>query len=286
MGLWIFPGQPLKAENRLPEDADFMELSELAALNCGYDLHKNEPLSRSALSPHTCLQLYGVAWSLYKVRKARRSGDLPTMLSGHSLGIYAALAVAGSVTEVEALELTARVGCCISGFAENGSYSFGCPIGIKVDPVEAAAKNNGVHVANYNSSQHFLLAGDSRQIEAALAECQQAGAFSVSSYRCEAPLHTPLLSALDRQLAEIVADYRFNEPTVPLLESFSQTFLTAAVIPLFLVQQLQKPVYWEKTWLYLRRLGFESAAEHGNAQPLTKFNRWIDMEYGGRGESV
>lgn len=277
MKLWMFPGQPLKLEQPVP-DNDLCAVAELCRERCGYDLLTCRPLDGYDLSPHTCLQIYGVAMSLYRARKLRIAGNSPDLLAEHSLGIYAALAVAGSIDAASALELAARIGSCISRMGGQREYALGCPIGLAVDLVEQAACNNNVYVANYNTSRHFLIAGEKSGVEAALVECQAAGAFSVSSFVCEAPLHTPLMTEVEPDLTSIVQEYRFTEPVTPLVESLNQTRLTAAAMPAFLVQALLQPVYWERTWKRLSASGVSRSVEVGSGQPLTKFNRWIDAE--------
>ena len=280
MTLWIFPGQPLKHEQVTPDDPDFHTIADLCRNHCGYDLIKHQPLAGHPLSPHICLQIYGVAMSLYRARRLRNEGTTPNLISEHSLGIYAALAASGCIDEQAALELVCRIGNGMARMSAVEKYALGCPIGLQVDPVEAAARNNGVFVANYNTSRHFLLAGPQQGIEAALAECQAAGAFSVSSFPCEAPLHTPLMAEVRDDLAAIVAEYHIAEPRVPLIESLGQTCLTAVAIPAFMVNELQQPVYWERTWQAVRAAGITRCVEVGSGQALTKFNRWIDSEAG------
>ena len=279
MNLWLFPGQPLQFVQSAPVDRDFEALALLCRKHCGYDLVKQQPVSGACLSHHTCLQIYGVAMSLYRARQLSNAGCNPGLIAEHSLGIYAALVAAKSISEQDALELVCRHGMCMFRMSSQKKYALGCPIGLPIDPVEAAARNNGVFVANYNTSCHFLLAGSTQGIEAALAECQAAGAFSVSSYPCEAPLHTPLMAEVAADLAAIVAEYQVAEPQIPLIESLGQTRLTADAIPAFLVDELQQPVYWERTWKSLRAAGFSRCIEVGSGQALTKFNRWIDSEH-------
>lgn len=278
MILWIFPGQPLQHEMLVPDDDDFVAIARLCRERCGYDLASHQALSAPGLSPHTMLQLYGVAMSLYRARKLRHDGLYPELIAEHSLGIYAALATCGSISEGDALELVCRTGSCMAGMGQRQSYALGCAIGTARGVVEQAAAEAGVFVANYNTSSHFLLAGVATGIDAALAACQVAGAFSVSRFPCEAPLHTPLMVELAAELAVIVADYCFQEPAIPLLEHIGQSRLSAASIPAFLVTELQQPVYWGKTWQTLRTLGFTRCIEVGSGQALTKFNRWIDSE--------
>lgn len=277
MTLWLFPGQPLQREELSP-DEDAGAINRLCRERCGYDLLTDQPLAGTPLSRHTRLQVYGVAMSLYHARRLRREGGQPDLIAEHSLGIYAALAASGSISEGDALELACRIGSCLAGMGERQQYALGCPIGISRVAVEQAARQAGVYVANYNTSSHFLLAGVQAGVEAALAACQAAGAFSVSLFPCEAPLHTPLLADIAADLTAIVAEYRFSEPVVPLVEHISQTLLTAAAIPAFLVDELQQPVYWEQTWKHLQAGGFSRCIEVGSGRALTKFNRWIDLE--------
>ncbi|MGE0918081.1 ACP S-malonyltransferase [Trichlorobacter lovleyi] len=278
MILWAFPGQPLQWEQCTPDDADFRAIADLCRTRCGYDMITHQPVPGSLLSHHTCLQIYGVAMSLYRSRRLRSEGCRPALIAEHSLGIYAALAAANSIGEQEALELVCRIGSSMARMSAAATYALGCVIGLQAAPLEEAARSNGVFVANYNTSRHFLLAGRQQGIEAALAECQAAGAFSVSSFPCEAPLHTPLMAGVAADLAAIVAEYHFAEPQIPLIESLAQTRLTAAAIPAFLVDELQQPVYWERTWKAVRATGFNRCIEVGSGQALTKFNRWIDSE--------
>jgi len=278
MILWLFPGQPLQREALLPDDDDLLAIDRLCRERCGYDLVNHQPLAGAELSPHTMLQLYGVGLSLYRARHLRREGLEPGLIAEHSLGIYAALVASGSIVEGDALELACRIGGCMAVMGRHRQYALGCVIGIGRDAVEQAACKQGVFVANYNTSSHFLLAGPAAGIEAALAACQTAGAFSVSQFPCEAPLHTPLLAEIRDHLAAVVADYRFAEPQVPLVEHRTQTRLTAEAIPGFVVDELLQPVYWERTWRQLRATGFDRCIEVGSGQALTKFNRWIDTE--------
>lgn len=278
MSLWLFPGQPLKRETPVPDDDDFLAIDQLCRQRCGYDLVNHRALSGQSLSHHTMLQLYGVAVSLYRSRRLQREGNTPERIAEHSLGIYAALAACSSITEGDALELAGRIGACMAAMGQGRQYALGCAIGISRAALEQAAHDAGVYVANYNTSSHFLLAGLQQGIASALADCQAAGAFSVSQFACEAPLHTPLMSEVVTDLTAIVASYRFREPVVPLIEHYGQSCLTAATIPDFLVTELLRPVYWEQTWKALRTIGFERSHEVGSGQALTKFNRWIDAE--------
>ncbi len=275
----MFPGQPLTHDVGFPDDKDFTEIAELTVERTGLELAgfrwRGEPATGQV-----ALQVYGTAMSLHRNRKLRHEGLRPTIVAEHSMGIYPALAAVGALPEGDALELTCRFGHALARMGEAKSYALGCVTGLTATPVQALAENNGVYMANYNTSRHFLLAGEQHDMEAAMVEALETGAFSVKTFPADAPLHTPLIEAIAEELRAIVADYRFAEPSVPLIEHMEQDFLSAADIPGFLVDELCLPVKWEATFLALRKAGVTVFTEAGVGESLKKFNRWISTEYG------
>jgi malonyl CoA-acyl carrier protein transacylase len=194
------------------------------------------------------------------------------------MGIYPALTASGALPEGEALELTCRIGRCMTRMGTKGGYALGCIVGLPSEPVLAIAENNGVYPANHNTSRHFLLAGERRGIEAAEAEALHRGAFSVKVFPCDAPLHTPLMEEIEGPLREIIGGYRYGNPAVPLMNHIDQDYLTAPDIGEFLLRELLLPVYWEKTYRALRAAGVQRFFEVGAGDALKKYNRWIESE--------
>lgn len=274
---WMFPGQPLRHDQPFPASQEGEELVALCRTATGFDPSAWQEAG-AANSEHVRLQLYGTAYSLCRARQLRLDGQKPEMILEHSLGIYAALAACGSISERNALEMTGRVGATLARMAHSNRYALGCVIGLGSAPVEAAAANHRVHVANYNTSRHFLLAGKRSRIMAAMEECAAAGAFSLSVFDCDAPLHTPLLAEVSGALEEVFGDYRYAEPAIPLLNHIDQQPLTARRIPAFLLEELLKPVWWQRSYAAARGLGAATFLEVGAGDALKKFNRWIDSE--------
>ena len=275
---FMFLGQPLTANPLMPEDPVFAAVADLTRRRTGLEL---ATLARpdNSYSDQVALQIYGCAISLYQNRIHRNSGLKPGMIAEHSMGVYAALAAAGALSEGDALELTMLIGTAVGQLQPTTAYAFGCITGLTAPPLLAIAENNGVFLANRNTSRHFLLAGSRHGIEAALAEALTAGAFTVSHFPSDAPLHTPLIEPLRSRLTEIVGNYRYREPGIPVMEHLSQDFLAAADIPAFLVDELCQPVNWEATFLALRANGIRVFTEVGHGDSLKKYNRWINTEH-------
>ena len=274
---WIFPGQPVAFADTPGTDREFEKIALLCRETTGFNPLENGS-SASGLSESVRLQLFGACISLYRIDQLTRQGTVPDLIAEHSMGIYPALAASGSIDSATALALTCRIGAAMAEMGRQKEYALGCVIGMALEPLEAIAANNGVHIANRNTSHHFLLAGERSRIEAAAVEATASGAFSVRVFPCDAPLHTPLIGAIAGELQRIVADYSYGEPRIPLVEHIGQTALTAATIPGFLMDELCRPVYWETTYRLLRSRGVTRFLELGVGSALSKFNRWIDSE--------
>jgi malonyl CoA-acyl carrier protein transacylase len=278
MNCFMFPGQPLSIVTPLPDDHDFEEIAGMTLERTGLDL---STLSWSGTegTESVRLQIFGAAMSLYRNRLLLREGSRPDIVAEHSMGIYSALASCGSIGEGDALELVHRIGVCIAAMGNRERYALGCVIGLAIEPLTAIACNNGIHPANLNTSRHFLLSGRAAAMEGAMAEALAAGAFSATSFPCDAPLHSPLMEELEPELSAICGDYSYREPAIPIIDHLEQKPLTAERMAPFMVMELCRPVYWERTYLAVKTLGAVKFVEVGSGDALKKYNRWIDNEY-------
>jgi malonyl CoA-acyl carrier protein transacylase len=272
----MFPGQPVAFSDLSVVDAGFESICDRCEDLTGFNPMKIA--ISSEISNSVQLQLFGVCASLDHLSRIIKQVGPPDLLCGHSMGIYPALVAGGSIDADAALELTWRIGSCLMEMGRHCEYALGSVIGLPLEPLAGIVDHVGAHIANYNTSRHFLLAGTRDQVSAALIEAEAKGAFSVSSFHCDAPLHTPSIREVAVQLEIIVADYTFREPCIQLLESFKQTVLTGSRISEYLMEELCQPVYWDRTYRQLRALGGSRFFEVGCGTSLTKFNRWIDSE--------
>lgn len=274
---FMFSGQPMTLTHPTLQDPDFAGLAACCREVTGFDL-LGPDTAHPQLTESVRLQLFGTAIALFQFQKLMTLHGLPQIVAEHSMGIYPALVACGSLERTAAFELTLRIGRCLAEFGAGQEYALASIIGLERERLAVVAANQGVYIANHNTSRHFLLAGEHERIEAAATEAEASGAFSVGVFPCDAPLHTPLLNPLVPQLTGIVADYTFIEPQVPLLEHFRQELLTLERIPQFIVDELCQPVYWDATYRALRQKGVTRCYEVGASQALTKFNRWIDSD--------
>ena len=274
---WMYPGQPLKYLPEHPDDNDFNEISNICINKAGFDLVKCAAITPD-ISSTVCMQVYGVAMSLYHTRQLTGSGIRPDMITQHSMGIYPALVACSVISEEAAIEMTARVGACMTVMGKKDEYMLGCVIGLSAKTVSSLISTSGVYIANFNTSKHLLLAGRKSDLLPLLDTALAAGAFSVSSYNCDAPLHTPLMSEVSAGLKSVFAEYNYSSPAIPLVSHKGEQLENTAQTINFLHDELLQPVYWDKTIAMLRSAGIRKFIEVGAGDSLKKFNRWIESE--------
>jgi malonyl CoA-acyl carrier protein transacylase len=273
----LFPGQPLSFGPPLPADPEGDALRILSVERASFDLDSRE-FRGGPSTENVKLQLHGVASSLCHFRRLLRQGARPALLSGHSMGIYPALAAAAVLGDGDVLELAYRAGARMARMSETGEYRLACVVGLRRDRVESAARGNGAFLANLNTSRHFLLSGPRDSVEGAAGEALAAGARSAACFPCDAPLHTPLMEEVRRPMEEIFSSFPYRPGVLPILESVSQRILSPDDLPSFLFEELVRPVSWEATYRALRVAGATRFLEAGDDLSLRKYNRWIDSE--------
>ena len=280
MNCFMFPGQPLAFATPLPDDRDFAEIARMTGERTFLDLAELS-WTKGTPTENVKLQVYGAAISLYRNRLLLRQGLRPDIVAEHSMGIYPALAAAGVIAEEEALELAFRIGDCFAKLGEKAACALGCVIGLTLEPLSAIAANNGVYLANLNTSRHFLLSGRAADMAGAMAEALAGGAFSAKAFPCDAPLHSPLMEEISASLTEICGEYSYQETAMPLVNHINQKPLAASEIAGFLVRETCLPVFWEKSYLALMASGVKRCFEVGVGDSLKKYNRWIENEKSG-----
>lgn len=190
---------------------------------------------------------------------AARLGELgvrPAAALGHSTGEYMAAAVAGVMSEADAVRL----------FMTRAQLFATLPRGAVLHvplPAEALPPlPEGVHVALYNAPQATVLTGSPEPV-AALEARLLADGVPARRLRVSVPAHSPLLAPIAPALRQAAAGVRLRPPELPVMRGATGAWMSAeeAVDPETWVQQLLAPVRLVDA---ARALGAAGApSEHG-----------------------
>lgn len=204
----------------------------------------------------------------------------PVAAAGHSVGEYAALALAGALQPEEAIRAVAERGRAMAEAAPAGTSTMAAVLGLSPDAVEAAlAGLDGVWPANLNTPTQTVIAGTAEAVEQASERLREAGARRVVPLNVSAAFHTPLMRAAAARLRAVLGELRWQDPALPVVANLTgKPYPTAAEIPDTLERQLFSPVRWAACVEALKGLGVDTYIEVGPKRALTGMLRELHPE--------
>ncbi len=206
------------------------------------------------------------------------AGLRPAVVAGHSLGEFAALAVAGVVSVEAGLELVTTRARLMAEAASPARGSMAAVLGSDGATVAALIEGiSGVWIANDNAPGQVVLSGTFEGLEAATAGLLEAGARKVVPLKVAGPFHSPLMTGAARAFGTLLAGATFADAAIPVIQNTDPTPTTdAATIRQRLLGQITSPVRWTETMQAFLAAGVEVAVECGPGSVLTGLARRVD----------
>jgi [acyl-carrier-protein] S-malonyltransferase len=193
--------------------------------------------------------------------------DAPT--AGHSVGEFAAAALAGVVDPATAVRLAARRGRAMAACCAATPTSMAAVLGGDKDAVLAALAERGLVGANVNGGGQIVAAGPLDPI-LALKDDPPADATRVIPLSVAGAFHTQYMAGAEDELAQAVGGVTPGDPTRPLLTNADgHVVADGAEYLSLLVRQLTRPVRWDLCMAQLAALGVTGVIEFTPAGTLT-----------------
>jgi [acyl-carrier-protein] S-malonyltransferase len=203
-------------------------------------------------------------------------------VAGHSLGEFAALVAAGSMTLPDALGLVVVRGEAMQRAAESRPGAMAALLGVGGDDAEAlCAEARGADelvVANQNSPAQSVASGDVVAIGRleALAKSRKIRAIRLP---VAGAFHSELMRPAARPVLEALAALELHDPRVPLAENVTGELVTdEARLRELVGRQVVSPVRWETGIRHLIAAGATEFLEAGSGDVLTKLMKRIDPD--------
>jgi [acyl-carrier-protein] S-malonyltransferase len=211
-----------------------------------------------------------------------RSGVVPDLVAGHSLGEYSALVAAGAVSAPDAARAVRARGTFMQEAVPAGQGAMSAVLGLEPGRVKAicesveAATGKVVSPANYNEPAQTVIAGDAGAVATAGEKLKEAGAKRVRPLPVSAPFHCALMEPVKPRLQAVLQGLSWKQPAVPVVTNVEAKANrdTARVVPL-LVEQVTSPVRWMESVEELVRLGVTRMVEVGPGKVLSGLVRRI-----------
>ncbi len=208
-----------------------------------------------------------------------------SMMAGHSLGEFSALAASGAVNFLKGLELVKIRAEAMQEACNEQPSTMAAVIGLDFETVEQLCKEiNGICVpANYNSPGQLVISGDVSAIDEAVTRFKEAGAKLVKKLQVNGAFHSPLMKSAEETLAKAIKKTDFQTPCCPIYQNATANPVTnPEELKQNLIKQLCSPVLWSQSVENMIKNGAEKFVELGPGKVLCgllkRINRKIPCE--------
>lgn len=278
----VFPGQGSQRQGMLeniPENEDLDRLFDAAEALAGLSLcavatdGPDSDLADTRIA-QPLLYLTDWAWGVALIE----SGVEPVALAGHSLGEFAALAVAGVFSVEAGLQLVVERSKLMANAVKATPGTMAAILGLDGAVIGELIKDiDGAWMANDNAPGQVVISGTVEGVEKASGVLSEAGARKVVPLNVAGPFHSPLMEPARDRFAEILMGAEFADATVPVYQNTGPSASTDAdVIRERLIRQITEPVRWTETMTALAGDGVSLLVESGPGTVLTGLARRVD----------
>lgn len=216
------------------------------------------------------------------LRVLTEHGVEPQGAAGHSLGEYAALVAAGSLSFPQALKLVARRGELMAQACAPGKGGMVAVLGLSAAQVEEICqqvKRGIAEPANYNAPGQVVVAGDQEGLEELMELAKKEGAKRVIQLNVSGPFHSSLMKPAAEGLKEELERVTFSRPRIPVVCNVTADYIEEEEdIRRNLISQVASPVRWEESIKRLVKDGFQIFIEVGPGNVLSGLIRRIAPE--------
>lgn len=210
---------------------------------------------------------------LHSVILARTLGDdfKPDMTAGHSLGEFSALVAAGALSFEEGLKLVSARAHAMQKACEAEPSTMAAVLALPDEKVEeiCSAIEGVVAPANYNCPGQVVISGAVEAVDAACVKMKEAGAKRALRLKVGGAFHSPLMQPAQEELAEAIAEAKFNTPVCPVYQNVDgKPHTDPEEIKANLIKQLTAPVRWTQDVLAMVADGADEFIELGPGNVL------------------
>lgn len=218
---------------------------------------------------------------------AKQSGkslrEMAAFVAGHSLGEYAALCAAESLTLESTARLLRKRGEAMQKAVPAGVGGMAALIGVDVDIAKeiaaAAAQGEVCCAANDNANGQVVISGHLAAIDRAIAIAAERGFKRSVKLPVSAPFHSPLMQPAADVMKEELAQTIVKTPIIPVVANVTaDATMDPDQIRDLLVRQVTGSVRWRESVLYMKEQGVEQLVECGAGTVLAGLTKRIDKE--------
>ncbi len=279
---FLYPGQGAQCFGM---GKDFYENSPLVAalydeagVALGLDMkqlcfEENEQLNHTEYT-----QAAMVTTCLAMTRVLMAEGIQPDITAGLSLGEYAAIAVAGGFTELDAIRLVRKRGMLMQNAVPEDFGAMCAILALDEAVIEAVlADIPDVTIANYNCPGQIVITGRKTAVQEAAEKLRATGARRCMMLNVDGAFHSPFLKEAGKELKMALDAVDIHPLRISYVTNVTAETVTdkEKIVPL-LCQQIASPVRFRQSLERMLADGVDRFVEIGPGRTLAGFLRKID----------
>ena len=279
---FLFPGQGVQkcgmGEDFYRSSPQAARLFDEAGKAVGLDMkalcfEKNDLLDQTEYTQAALVTTY-----LAISRELEQRGIKPDITAGLSLGEYAAIAVAGAMSDLEAIRLVRKRGMLMQHTVPAGEGAMCAILALDEKKIEEVLDDiPDVTIANYNCPGQIVITGKTEAVKIAAEKLKEAGARRTLMLNVSGPFHSPMLKAAEKDLRQELEQIQFKKLQIPYVTNVNAQKITEeSEIADLLVRQMYSPVCWMQSMQTLIEDQVDTFIEIGPGKTLEGFLKKID----------
>ena len=285
----IFPGQGSQTVGMSKELYDNLpyvkDLFEEADDVLGYSISKiilEGPKEDLNLTENTQPAIFLSSYSIFQMIKKESNINLgdAKYFAGHSLGEYSALAASGSLDFKDAIKLLNQRGKAMQTAVPKGEGGMVAVLGIEIKEINSLLEENknnyNCYIANDNSNGQIVLSGLNSDIDKFI-ETLKVKKIKNIKLPVSAPFHCKLMEKATSIMSEKINNTNFKKPINLIISNVtaSETQEIGDIKDL-LIKQIERPVRWRESVIYMIKNGVTNCIEIGPGKVLSGLVKRID----------
>ncbi len=274
---------PPDARNILPGfESRFKEKLSLTPKRIATCLDRFDFDSNNFLEDEFKTQLVTYAYSCTVSDMLREKNVKALYVSGFSMGIYAAMYHAGSISYETGMTLIAKAFLDSLQCLKSRQFTMGTIVGLTLDDVNGIIEQHDLplEIINLNSEVTITVSGLFEDVGLLLGKATEMGALKTRVLKVSVPYHTRYLAPVAETFLQHVREADIVTPEVPLVSQIDQSILHG---PMALREELVKNLYHHLSYMHthhrLLELGVKSFVECGPGKSLTRNSRFLSGDF-------
>jgi [acyl-carrier-protein] S-malonyltransferase len=235
------------------------------------------PTSQLTLTENAQPALVAVSLAAMRVLETEAGVDVAReaqFLAGHSVGEFAALAVAGALSYADAVRLVRIRGRAMGHAVPAGAGAMAALLGVDFAQAAAiaaqAAQDQVCQAANDNGGGQVVISGDKAAVERAVAIAKEQGVRRAMMLPVSGPFHSALMQPAADIMRDALALVSIKPPSVPLVSNvLARPVNDPAEIARGLVAQVTGTVRWRESIEVMAAGGVATFYEVGAGKVLS-----------------